>query len=124
MSPSENEDIIENANKWYKFWLKLPFILFIVDLIFYFIWGIVDSVVLKYVEGYITYYGSMGFTDGFVSWFVWQIIGFASGVLVYFFTKILISPIILKVGYLKKISDDNEEQLKILSKILQEKNDK
>ena len=98
------QTVIENATYWYNIWLKLPKIIFISTLIFFFIWGIVDPATIQYGR-YDTKYGIMGIDSAFGCWFVWQLIGLVVGGITYFFAKIATAPTILKVEYLKKISE-------------------
>lgn len=99
------ENVIENATYWYNIWLKLPKIIFIGTLIFFFIWGIVDPATIQYGRGRHTKYGVMGIGSGFGCWIIWQLIGLVCGGIAYFFAKISTAPTILKVEYLKKISE-------------------
>lgn len=101
----KQESFLENAEKWYKRWLKLPKIYFISIVVIFFIWGIIDPSVLEYGSRYNKYYGVMGLSSGFLCWFVWQIIGWALGGITYALTKLVTSPIILKTEYLRKISE-------------------
>ncbi|MBQ8433369.1 MAG: hypothetical protein IJX23_00990, partial [Clostridia bacterium] len=87
-----SEDIIANANKFYKIWLKLPLILFIAITVISFIWGIVDPCIFA-GGGYYDdeWYGILHAGSGFGAWFAWQLIGWAVGGIVYALAKICMS---------------------------------
>jgi hypothetical protein len=43
--------------------------------------------------------------NGFLCWFIWQIIGVVIGAIAYVGAKLMTAPIVLQTEYLKKISD-------------------
>ena len=96
-----NKTTIEKTDKWYKFYLRLPLIVLILDIVVFFIWGIIDACVISIYEGY---YGIVGFTNGFVCWLVWQVAGVVAGGISYIVIKVLTSCKILQVEYLKEIN--------------------
>jgi hypothetical protein len=88
-------DLIAKNEKYYKLFAKLPGILFAILAVLGFVWGIIDAVEFDvfYVD------------DGFLAWFLWQLIVDGFGAIVYFITKISIAPIILQTEFLRKISN-------------------
>ncbi len=102
----EAELYIEDATKYYRTWLKLPFILFWFIFSLYFIWGIVDPSIFRFVlDGDSVYYGILMQPTGFTCWLIWTIIGFIVAGVTYYFVKLNIAKEVLKVEYLKKISE-------------------
>ena len=100
-----SDELIAKARNLYKSWLKLPAILFWVVFSLFIIWGIVDAVAFMYEGRWETYYGIMRLPNGVVSWLIWVLIGSIFAALTFFITQLNMAKEILKVEYLKKISE-------------------
>lgn len=94
---------IENE-KWFKFYEKLPMILFCVLATLCFIWSIIDVSVFQYGY-YSTSYGVMRLDSAFVALLIWWVIGVILSFATYIVAKIVCSYKILVIKYLKKISE-------------------
>lgn len=106
----EQNKILEDANKWYGFWTKLPKIVFWVTVILFFIWGIVDPSVFVYGRYYDRYYGVMQLETWFGAFMIWQLIGWASAALFYVSIKLALAPMILQVECLKEIKENTKKE--------------
>ena len=100
------ETVLENANKWYAFWVKLPKIIFWVTVILFFIWGIVDPSVFYYEGWSDAWYGVMQCKTGFGAFMIWQLIGWASATLFYVSIKLALAPMIVQIETLKEINEN------------------
>ena len=107
----EQNKILEDANKWYGFWTKLPKIVFWVTVILFFIWGIVDPSVFVWGSRYYgRYYGVMQIDTWFGAFIIWQLIGWASALLDYVVLKLVLAPMILQVECLKEIKENTKKE--------------
>ena len=104
--------VLENANKWYGFYPKLPKIVLIITGILFFIWGIVDPAVFQYSGGgyfyKTTYYGIMHCESAFGAWFIWQLIGWAIAAINFVILKLVLSPMIVQIECLKEINENTK----------------
>lgn len=107
----EQNKILEDANKWYGFWQKLPKIVFWATVILFFIWGIVDpSVFVWGSRSYGRHYGVMYLETWFGAFMIWQLIGWASAILDYVVLKLVLAPMILQVECLKEIKENTKKE--------------
>ena len=104
------ESVLENANKWYAIYPKLPNIVLIITGILFFIWGIVDPAVFQHSTGgyyyKTTYYGIMQCESGFAAWVIWQLIGWTTAAINYVILKLVISPMIVQTECLIEIKEN------------------
>lgn len=103
------ESVLENANKWYGFYHKLPKIIFIITVIGFFIWGIVDPAVFHYENYYEDFYGVMRLESAGAVWFIWQLIGWVTAAINYLILKLALSPIIVQIECLKEIKENTKK---------------
>lgn len=113
----ERKEIIENNEKWFKFFVYLPKILTIIYGIFFFIWGIIDPIIFQIeyysYSGYDILYGSMGVGTFFGAMIVWWLIGVVACVLIYVVTKLALSYSILHIYYLQDIRETNQKLVEL-----------
>lgn len=118
----ENEIIVAENEKWFKFYVKFPLIMAIAVGLIFFIWGIVDPASFQLTTFETSYgygsepvenklYGIMGLETFFGAMIVWWIIGAVLSVGSYFFYKIILAPTILNIFYLKIISQNSGKML-------------
>lgn len=108
---------IRKNKVWYKIFTIFPEIIFVCNLVFAFVWGIVDA-----SNGLL-----LGIESGFATWLVWQLIIDSGAIIEYCVTKMLISHYILRTEYLKLIAQKmgayNEvEEINIKSNVSNEVN--
>ena len=119
-----NEEIINENEKFFKFYVYLPMIIAIVTAVFFFIWSIVDPAVFNYSipKYYSDYYddfvyqevyGIMGVSSFFGAMIIWWLIGAVVTTLNYFVYKLVLTPVILHIYYLKSINSNSEDMLYI-----------
>ncbi|MBQ8196682.1 MAG: hypothetical protein IJZ73_01325 [Clostridia bacterium] len=101
--------LIKSSCKWEKVVAHLPTITLAITLIFAFVWGIVDTFIFKSGSGRYAEYGTFEVKNKFLNWFLWQLIFVAGGTSMYFFLKIILSPLVLHIEYLKVIANIPEE---------------
>lgn len=110
----KKESVLENANKWYAFYPKLPKIVLIATLVIFFIWGIIDPCVFGYEGGIylskVSYYGIMGLESGFVAWLIWQLIGGVVAFMNYVMLKLMLAPMVLQTECLKEIKENTKKE--------------
>ena len=104
------ESVLENANEWYGFYPKLPKIIFIITVIAFFIWGILDPVVFQYSYRYHDYYGVMRLKSGFAAWLIWQLIGWVTAIINYIVLNLILSPMIVQIECLKEIKENTKKE--------------
>ena len=105
--------------KWFNFYVKLPLIISIIVGIFFFIWGFVDATNFqKYIHKQmgkdvvkLRVYGCLAIETRIGAELVWWIAGAFLSVGTYFLLKIIISPKILTVLYLRKIKQELEKEI-------------
>ncbi len=104
-----NEEVVNENEKFFKFYVYLPLIIALITAASFLIWGIVDPIVFQhrdwgsYFSKYDYVYGVMEMDTFFGAMIVWWIIGIVATVMNYFTYKIILSPMILKILYLKKL---------------------
>lgn len=116
----DREDIIENNENWFKFFVYLPLILAGITMFSFFVWGIVDPAVFKvkiYFGDYwdstsVTTYGIMRFDTFFGAMIVWWLIGAISSVITYVVAKLSLSYKVLHIYQLQELRETNQEILK------------
>ena len=103
-----NEEVVNENEKFFKFYVYLPLIIALITAASFLIWGIVDPIVFQhrdwgsYFSKYDYVYGVMEMDTFFGAMIVWWIIGIVATVMNYFTYKIILSPMILKILYLKR----------------------
>ena len=106
----KTESVLENANKWYGFYPRLPKIAFIITVVLFFIWGIVDPCVFNYTGSYRgSWYGILRCSSGFGAWFVWQLIGWTIAAIDYVILKLILAPMIVQIECLKEIQANTKK---------------
>lgn len=116
----EDENVIEDNEKWFKFYVKFPTIISVLTAVIFFLWGIIDPATIqfetvKYVGAEIVkdkLYGLMAMNTFFGAMIVWWIIGAIVCAINFFLYKIILAPIILNIFYLKNINSNTEFMLK------------
>ena len=118
---NNDQAIIENNEKWFNFYVKLPKIVAMITAVLFFIWGIVDAVAFKQpIYTYYTYpyyrteivgysYGVMCLPNAFLSLLVWWAIGAAVCASTYFILKLATCYPILQIYNLKQIRENTKK---------------
>ena len=92
--------------KFFNFYTVLPVLLAILCFVGFLIGGIVDAWVHQVVDDFFQpRYGIMGLPNVFLCLLIWMLIGSVCSALVYLFTKLAVSFMILVVMNLEKISN-------------------
>ncbi len=107
----EEDRVIEENQNWFRFFVKFPLIMATALAIIFFIWGIVDpsAIQIKVPEFNgaeiveTTKYGIMQTQTSVGATIIWWLIGAVVTAINYFTLKIILSPMILNIYYLKKI---------------------
>lgn len=105
---------IEKNEKFFKSYVKIPLIIAIIIGVAFFIWGLVDAttfqeIVYKKINGKnvkIMLYGFLKVESRIGAVIIWWLMGAVVSIGSYFLLKILFSPKILSVLYLRKIKQD------------------
>ncbi len=106
--------MLKTNEKWFKFYVKTPLIISIIIGLFFFIWGFVDAtnfqdIIIREINGKdvkIVRYGFLKAESRIGAELIWWAMGVVLSVSNYFILKILVSPKILSVLYLRKIKQD------------------
>ena len=107
-----DEYVIEKNEKWFNFYINFPLIMAIVIAVSFFIWGIVDPSTIQITTYRVVnteliedkLYGVMSMNTAFGAMIVWWIIGAVVAIINYFAYKIIFTPTILQIMYLKNIN--------------------
>lgn len=102
---AEEEERPSSELKTQKFYFRiyknLPEIFAIIAFVLIFAWGIFDACKLHI----------MGIESGFLTWIIWTLIAFACCVLIFLACSVFLSPKILQIYYLQKISGEKNRVL-------------
>lgn len=110
---------IKENERWFKSYVKIPLIIAIIIGIFFFVWGIVDATTFQKIVYKqrgddilkLRVYGFLEIESRIGAELIWWIMGAFLSVGTYFFLKIILSPKILTVLYLRKIKQDLEKEV-------------
>ena len=105
---------IKENERWFKSYVKIPLIIAIIIGIFFFVWGVVDATTFQKIVYKqrgddilkLRVYGFLEIESRIGAELIWWIMGAFLSVGTYFFLKIILSPKILTVLYLRKIKQD------------------
>ncbi len=104
----------KSNEKWFKWYVRIPWIMLIIIAISFFIWGIIDItnyqeiVFVKYGNKTVkeTLYGCFRISTRIGAALIWWGMGAVASIISYFGLKAIVSPKILSVLYLRKIKQD------------------
>ena len=104
----------KSNEKWFNWYVRIPWITLIIIAIFFFVWGIID--ITNYQEVVFRKYGTKVVKETLYGYFrlstrigaalIWWGIGAVASIGSYFLLKAIFSPKILSVLYLRKIKTD------------------
>ena len=106
--------MLKANEKWFKYYARIPLVVSILVGLFFFIWGFVDitnhqEIILKEIDGEMVkvwLYGFLKVETRIGGAIIWWVMGIVPSVGGYFLLKIIFSPHILNVLYLRKIKQD------------------